>query len=272
MKNQLFILLISLIALFFSCKNEDIINTPELISTQASQDHLFAESAFNDVAIIIEEAFQDNGMKKSCPQYNIINSDTSNIDTLVIDFGDECWNNGKLRNGRIILTYNGKYRDPLTLITITFDNYHVYSNLIYADEMKITNHGQNNQENIWYTIEVKNARLATDNGTIDWESNISKELIHGEETYFDLEDDVYKIFGEASGIAVNNSHFSVEIIDTLYLDLGCKIIGGVCPIRKGTSQVSINNYDPRMIHYGDSICDCNVDVNINGVIYPLVID
>ena len=34
---------------FYACKEEDVITTPELISTQAAQDHLTAENVFNDV-------------------------------------------------------------------------------------------------------------------------------------------------------------------------------------------------------------------------------
>ena len=46
-----------LTVLLYACKDEGIINTPEQTSTQATQDHLFAEQTFNDVGRIVEEGF-----------------------------------------------------------------------------------------------------------------------------------------------------------------------------------------------------------------------
>ena len=51
--------------LLYACKDEDIINTPEQTSTQASRDHLFAENTFNDINRVVEDGFNDNGLSKS---------------------------------------------------------------------------------------------------------------------------------------------------------------------------------------------------------------
>ena len=60
----------------------------ELDSTQACQDHLIAENIFNEVGYIIEEGLEGHTKNKSCPSYIRINApDTSEIDTLIIDFG-----------------------------------------------------------------------------------------------------------------------------------------------------------------------------------------
>ena len=115
MKNTIIALSI-LSVVFYACKEEDL-----LISTQATQDHLFAEKIFNDIGKTVEEGFRDNGQNKSCPAYSVINADTSNIDTLIINFGDGnpvCLNNGMLRSGKIVMTYTGKYHDSLSIITI----------------------------------------------------------------------------------------------------------------------------------------------------------
>ena len=115
-----------LTVLFYSCeKIEDI------ESTQATKDHLFAEQTFNDVGRIVKEGFVANGQSKACPNYTLMNVNPSDIDTLIINFGTNCLSNGKLRNGKIIVTYTGKYRDSLAVITATFDDYHVNNNLIF---------------------------------------------------------------------------------------------------------------------------------------------
>ena len=83
--------------LFHSCEKE-ILDT----STQASQDHLFAENIFNDINRVVEDGFNDNGLSKSsCTNYTSMAADSSDTDTLIIDFGEvDCPDEyGKLRRG-----------------------------------------------------------------------------------------------------------------------------------------------------------------------------
>ena len=40
----------------------------------------------------------------------------------------------------------------------------------------------------------------------------------------------------------------------------------------GKAKISPNGYADRIINYGDSICDCNFDVTINGTTYPIVVN
>ena len=254
-----------------ACKEEDIINTPNLTSTQVSQDILTAESIFNDIGIIIEEAMRDNSQSKTCPNYNLINLNDLDTDTLIIDFGSGepvCLKNGKIRTGKIIVTYTGKYRDSLSVITSNFDNYYV-NNYLIQGEIIVKNKGNNNDGNLCFTIDINNASITTPmNGTINWQSNKIKEWLNGQNTYFDISDDQFKISGNTSGNAVNGNNFTSEIIEPLLLDLGCL---PYCVIKKGASKISPNGYDDRMIDYGDSICDCNVNIIINETNYPVVV-
>jgi len=260
-----------LTVLLYSCKDEDVINSPELTSTQATQDHLFAEQVFNDVGRIVEGAFSDDGINKSYPTYTFIDDDTLNADTLIINFGpvDFLFPNpgGKLRKGKMNITYTGRYHDSLTVITTTFDNYYVNNNLVQGERV-VTNKGRNLSGNMWFTIAVNNASINTSNGTINWESDRIREWVNGSSTY-EIYDDNYVITGLASGTGVNNNSFIMEITDPLNLDLGCL---PSCVIKSGTAKVSPNGYADRIINYGDSICDCNIDVTINGTTYPIVIN
>jgi len=258
-----------LTVLLYSCKDEDVITQNDLASTQATQDHLFAEQVFNDVGHIVEEGFVANGVSKSCASYSLMNADTSNADTLIINFGTtNCLHNSKLRKGKILITYTGKYRDSLAVVTTTFDNYYVNNNLVQGERI-LTNQGRNQKGNMWFTIAVNNASINTANGTINWESNRTREWVNGMATYFDISDDNYKITGSASGTGVNNNSFSMEITDTLNVDLGCL---PSCVIKSGTAKISPNGYADRFINYGDSLCDCNFDITINGTIYPIVVN
>jgi len=268
MKKTLYVL--SLLAiLLYACKDEDVINSPDHASTQATQDHLFAEQTFNDVGRIVEEGFLYSGINKSCASYQLMNVDTANADTLIINFGTtNCLHNAKLRKGKLIITYTGKYRDSLAVMTTTFDNYYVNNNLVQGERI-VANQGKNNKGNMWFTIEVNNASISTNNGTINWNANRSREWVSGNATYGVIEDDQYKITGSANGIGVNNNSFSMEITDTLNVDLGCL---PYCVIKSGKEKITPNGYTDRTINYGDSLCDCNFEVTISGSTYPIVVN
>ena len=256
-----------LIILFHACKNEDIINTPNLISTQAVTDHTTAEKIFNDLGNIVEIGLNEISQNKSCPYYTLMNIDDSDIDTLIIDFGDiNCLYYSKLRKGKIVITFTDKYRDSLAVITTTFDKYHVNNNLVQGERI-VTNKGKNSNGNIWFKIEINNASVNTSNGTINWQANKTREWVQGQNTQV-IDDDRYKITGTASGNGVNGNPFNVTITDSLDLDLECL---PSCIIKSGTAIISPSGYANRIINYGDSICDCNIDVDINGISYPLVI-
>ena len=268
MKKTMLVLSILSIILY-ACKDEDVINQNDLTSTQGTQDHLTAEQIFNDAGRMVENGFTDNGQNKGCVSYSLLNADTSNIDTLIIDFGTTDYLcEGKLRNGKIIVTYTGKYRDSLSVITTSFDNYHVDDNLVQGEQI-ITNQGRNNKGNMWFRIEVNNASINTTNGIINWESSRVREWVSGQNTYFNISDDRYMITGNASGNSVNGNAFTMEITDSLEVDLGCL---PTCVIKSGKAKISPNGYADRIINYGDSICDCNFDVTINGTTYPIIVN
>ena len=259
--------------LLYSCKDEDVISNPELVSMQASRDHLLAEAIFNDVERVVEDGFLHEGEGKNCPTYIIENINSTDKDTMIINFGNGtpgCINYGNIKSGKIIVFYTGKYRDSLSEITTTFDNYHVDNNLIQGERI-VTNQGKNSRGNMWFTVEVNDAHINTSNGTINWESIQEREWTSGNATFFNLFDDSYSITGSASGNGVNSNSFTMVITDTLKIDLGC-LYQSSCVVKSGEAIISPSGYSERIINYGDSICDCNIDVTINGTTYPIEIN
>jgi hypothetical protein len=61
----------------------------------------------------------------------------------------------------------------------------------------------------------------------------------------------------------------MTITEPLQVDLGCL---PSCIIKSGEAKISPTGYADRIINYGDSICDCNIDITINGTTYPIVIN
>jgi hypothetical protein len=253
-----------LMTIFSSCEKT------EEESTLASENHLLAEQIFNDVGRIVEEGFLSNGINKSCASYQLTDADTSDVDTLTIDFGtNNCLHNGKLRRGKMFITYTNKYRDSLAIMTTTFDKYYINNNLVEGERVT-TNQGRNSQGNMWFKIKVNNARIkTTNNGTINWNATQSREWVSGNTTYFDITDDQYRITGSANGNAVNNNSFTAEITEALNIDLGCL---ASCVIKSGKTKITPNGYADRIINYGDGLCDCNFNITIDEDTYPIVVE
>ena len=264
MTKRLILLSLS-IATLYSCKDDS-----SLDSTQASQDHLFAERIFNDIGRVVEDGFIENNQNKDCPTYIIHNVNDTDEDTMIINFGDgtpACISYGNIKSGKIIALYNGKYRDSLSVITTSFDDYYVNNNLVQGTQI-VTNEGRNDDGNILFSVEVIEASINTSNGVIEWESDFEKEWISGSETY-DITDDQYIITGEANGIGRNDNSFSAEIEEDLNIDLACL---PSCVIKSGTVKIAPSEYAERIINYGDSICDCDFYIDVNGSSYFITIN
>ena len=276
MKKTILILSI-LTILLYACKDEDVINTPEQTSTQASQDHLFAENIFNDINRVVEDGFNDNGLSKSsCANYKSIASDSSDADTLIIDFGEvDCLDNyGKLRRGKIIIIYTAPYQDSLSQISTTFDHYYVNSTNWVQGSRTVTNLGRNVNGDMVFEI-VVDANITTEIGRIDWISNRTRFWTDGINTTQYPFDDIYTVVGSASGNGLNNRDFTVNITDSLEVNLGCLLptitYNKRCVIVSGKVKVTPEGYAEREIDYGMGGCNCDFSVTINGETYLIVV-
>ena len=263
--------------LLYACKDENIINTPEQTSTQASQDHLFAENTFNDINRVVEDGFNDNGLSKSsCANYKSMASDSSDADTLIIDFGEvDCLDEyGKLRRGKIIVIYTAPYQDSLAQISTTFDHYYVNSTNWVQGSRTVTNLGRNVDGDMVFDIAV-DANITTEIGRIDWISNRTRFWTDGRNTTQYPFDDIYKVVGSASGNGLNNRDFTVNITDSLEVNLGCLsptiTYNKRCAIVSGKVKVTPEGYAARKIDYGMGGCNCDFSVTINGKTYLVVI-
>tara|TARA_B110000116_G_scaffold270527_1_gene288817 strand:+ start:43 stop:876 length:834 start_codon:yes stop_codon:yes gene_type:complete len=276
MKKTILILSI-LTILLYACKDEDVINTPEQTSTQASQDHLFAENIFNDINRVVEDGFNDNGLSKSsCANYKSIASDSSDADTLIIDFGEvDCLDKyGKLRRGKIIIIYTAPYQDSLSQISTTFDHYYVNSTNWVQGSRTVTNLGRNVNGDMVFEI-VVDANITTEIGRIDWISNRTRFWTDGRNTTQYPFDDIYTVVGSASGNGLNNRDFTVNITDSLEVNLGCLLptitYNKRCVIVSGKVKVTPEGYTEREIDYGMGGCNCDFSVTIDGETYLIVV-
>jgi hypothetical protein len=209
-----------------------------------------------------------NGYKKSrgCATFT---KDTISIPHVItVDFGNtNCvGNDGKIRNGKIIRTYTGKYKDSGSVHTITFDGYQVNGNDIKGYKT-VTNNGMNPAGNYNYTIDSKDTIIkANSGGTITWQSLRNREWINGYSTQSHA-DDKYSITGTASGVRKNGNAWTMSITNPLIIDLSCtwRQTGGTMVFTPASKPA-------RTIDFGTGTCDNQATLTVNGNVFPFTLN
>ena len=260
--------LISFTLMMSSCQKED--TNPQTADTKAAEDNSLAEGIFDNVSVMADEAYnlktggsRDDGIVfGGCVTVTL---DTTVMPReLVIDFGEEnclCLD-GKYRRGRIIVTFNGRYKHPGTVITHGFEDYYVNDNKVDGTKV-VTNMGPNDEGHVYFTIEVVGViHLANNAGTISWNSSRQREWVQGYETP-NRWDDIYHLTGTADGIRSNGMTWEAEIFEPLRNELACRFIVS------GTVEIRPENRPVLLLDYGDGSCDNIATVTINGEVYTI---
>ena len=89
LRNTFLTIIILNIFLLHSCKDENVIKNLDLKSTQSCNDYILAQTTFNTIGTIVQDAMSYRIQGQNYPNYQIINSDTTNLDTLIVNFGSE---------------------------------------------------------------------------------------------------------------------------------------------------------------------------------------
>lgn len=263
--------------IFTSCSKKQ-----ERYDTTFSEDNALAENIFKNVSGIADEAYEvsSNGLKSGiASNYYLSECVDVTLDlssdpySLLVDFGNtNCLcNDGRNRRGKILLTFNGIYRDPGTVITISFDEYFVDDYKVDGS-MKLHNTGLNENDHLQYNVEVNGLVVKPENeGTITWKSNRTHQWIEGVET-FTVGDDVYLISGTATGTSsqkINGSttsmiqYWDIETTKALRVQLNCKWIVS------GTMTLIIDDWPEVLLDYGDGDCDRVATAEIDDQVYTI---
>lgn len=254
-----------------SCKKTNDIQLEDKI---LSQDDAYAESTFENVSDMADEAYdmKTGNQLKSTEGNRIFLSDcaTVTLDTtvfpreLTIDFGEEncLCNDGKYRRGRIIITFTGRYRDPGTVITHGFEDYYVNDKSVDGTKV-VTNMGENENGNLYFTIEVVGVIQKPDNGgTFSWNSSRVREWIQGSDTK-NRWDDIYLVTGTAHGTRPSGLTWDREIMTPLRIELACRFIVS------GTIEIRPQDRPVRLLDYGNGDCDNVATITVNGETYTI---
>lgn len=253
-----------------SCQKEEELETKD---TTIAKEDSFAQSVFERISDITDEAYNmSSGHLKSTEDNRLYLSACATVilDTtvmphvLTIDFGDTnclCLD-FRYRRGKILVTFNGRYRHPGTTITTTFDEYYVNDNKVEGSTV-VTNMGLNEDNNMYFTIEVIGVIYKANGGAvISWNSSREREWIQGFDTWNPW-DDIYLITGDASVTLANLWTWEQEIINPLRVELACRFIVS------GTVEIQRDDNPAWILDYGTGNCDNVATVIIDGVTYTI---
>jgi hypothetical protein len=279
-KKTTYVLLVGMVtsALYFtSCKKKEIIEKDT--DTASASDQSLASSSVNDLTSISDEAgrnysvqsFKTTGVEglltTSCA---VITVDTlAAAKTITVNFGtSNCLcNDGRNRRGSVILSFTGKYRDSLTVITVTPQNYFVNDNQVSGSKT-ITNKGHNAANHLVYEINANmTISKANGGGTITWSSLRQREWITGESTLA-WSDDIYSITGTANGTTSNSNSFTSIITSPLIRNMA---IGCRKHFTQGVLEHTPSGKATRIIDYGNGACDDQATVTISGNTYTITL-
>ena len=272
LKNNNIFIIAGLIISFMSCKDENVIHSVNQQNLQSSHDYLLFEKTLFDIEREIEHALIATGTTKNLPMYISLNADSTDQDTLIINFGEENYLHlGHLKRGEIISIYNKFIYNSNSQITTTFNNFYINNNLIQG-KMYLENNGSNQNGFPEFSLTVDSMSMYTNNGSIDISNgNYIKQLVSGYNTQYQYLDNIYKLTGNAQGNSSNNNNFSLEISDSLNMNLSC-FESSSCIITEGTSRLIPDGYEERIINYGNNICDCDINAVIGEDIHPIIIN
>lgn len=271
LKNNILIVIVLIIS-FVSCKDENVIHSVNQQNLQSSHDYLLFEKTLFDIEREIEHALIATGTTKNLPMYISLNADSTDQDTLIINFGEENYLHlGHLKRGEIISIYNKFIYNSNSQITTTFNNFYINNNLIQG-KMFLENNGSNQNGFPEFSLTVDSMSMYTNNGSIDISNgNYIKQLVSGYNTQYQYLDNIYKLTGNAQGNSSNNNNFSLEISDSLNMNLSC-FESSSCIITEGTSRLIPDGYEERIINYGNNSCDCDINAVIGEDIHPIIIN
>jgi hypothetical protein len=255
----------------FSCQDDNLLENLDQNNLQACHDYALIEKTIVDIEREIEHAFISTQTTKNLPNYISLNNDTSNQDTLIINFGEDNFLHlGHIKRGEIIIIYNKFLYDNGANISTTFTDFYINNNLVQGN-IVLSNIGFNENENLEFNLEINNLSLNTENGIINLSGNYNKEMVEGFSTQYQYLDNVYHVSGNASGNSVNNNSFNINISDSIIYNLSCFQTSS-CIITKGLTQVNPSIYDQRILDYGNGNCDCEISAIIEEENYPLIIN
>ena len=253
-------------------------NNPEN-NWESSTDFSTSQQIFDDIFDLVDEETRKDPFLRSAGCATVTLENAGSFPAyLTIDFGDSCsGQDGKIRSGKIIVSYTGRYREAGTIITVDLENYKV-NNLVNTFEVEgsktIKNLGADSNGFISFHDQIHQASIKSDNGEeIEYEADYTYQWTEGISTTWEtdgangLQDDVYLITGSSKGTDRNGIQYEAEITVPLKHITNCK-----WRLVKGEIEIRPEGLSTRILDFGDGVCDGKLTVTVDeysfDIIYP----
>jgi hypothetical protein len=239
--------LLALTFLFVSCQKEEIDSTDDISAEQSVTD---VENVMDDAGDEALFRLSEDEPGAGCPTITWAQDKGTYPNTVTIDFGESCVGaNGRVRSGKIIVEVTGSYYTEGMVRIITPDGFTV-NGWTLEGTRTVTNMGLNEQEQMYWTVVVDEAKLTDDEGNFaTWQANRVRTLVEGADTE-GCSDDVMAITGESSGVSLRGKSFTATIIDPIMKPMSCR-----WPV-SGVREVLVEGHErPRSLDFGNGECD-----------------
>lgn len=263
------IILLSGAVFIGGCKKEKKID----YDTASSQDDAQAESIFNEINDICNQAVEDgalsthrfgvtsNNLLSSCATIVADTDSVTGAGNVTVDFGSYfCLGlDNKYRKGKINVSFTGHYKDPGTVVTINVTDFKVGNDSVnttrITGERVVTNNGPDSLGRKQYGITVNATLYNYLNEKMTWNSIRTRYWAAGDSTP-DRTDDEYLISGSSYGRSFAGVNFSSGITTALHVRIGCKWI------TEGKFVLITDGMPERHFDYGSGTCDNLATVTI----------
>ena len=238
---------VCLMAAFWACSDDDSPALDEPINTEDVENigsigettEEFTEVVTFSNEIISDVADQGGRAQNIC--YGVIDeSETEN--RITINFEPECvGEDGRVRSGSLILSWEGALFGPDFSYTITFDQYivddHQLDGSVTVGDLVIE------QNRIGFSVVVSNGRLIYPD---------QRDITYGQDLTYDLN------FGEEFSMTVEGSLTGTNLADKSYVadtNTPIKWIDNCDHPVSGSFTASFDGRQPLTVDYGDGTCD-----------------
>lgn len=255
------------VLLFAACKRDKTSNlASDDEDTYYMEDQARMDQTYDDAQSISDQAYDNINVQLKGENEAVIlggcavitHDTTSPIRKITIDFGvTNCTcKDGRVRRGKIIHTYTGKYRDPGSVHTISFDGYYVNNNQVLGTRT-VTNKGKNSSGQTYFEIAVDGTIVLTTGDSIKHIANRVRTWVSGENTMA-LSDDVYNITGSGTNTRRTGKVVNYNITSPLVIALNCNWI------KQGTIEFTPAGASTarRTIDFGGGACDDQATVTV----------
>ena len=255
----------AMLFLFTACNKED--ETPGMDDSPVELEATY-DDTFEEVDAIVDAAmtyFNEGGRVAEEEVDELIRCGIRTHDyenkTITIDFGDGCigWG-GRIRKGKIIITYTDRKFVPGSIWITTFEDFYV--NDIKVEGLRTcTNVSVSIEDNPSFNIMLEGGKLTWPDGTFaEREANHTRTWIRMGSP---LRDEI-TLIGSASGVNRRGVSYTVTIVSMLRFKRACWATRIFIPV-EGVKLIKREGQPDVLIDYGDGTCDSLVTVTINGV-------